>query len=299
VASNNKLIDPVLIVGSTRSGTSMLVQKIGLAPGMTQLYEPNALWMTGHAYRGHEAATELDIRPWVSRRIRKYMLKFQKNHEGKRIAEKSPANSLRIRYIHSVFPNSPIVFIYRDGRDFLRSQEEKYQTFKAGTLLLKSTRRNAFNRLKELPWWEWPSFAPRYINNIFRSYISHKPIKWFGIRYPDWKKDLNELDQTQLIAKQWVVAVETALADLEHISSNKYIKIRYEDIVSDPRKWFKKIGDFCDINMPDEYLDEIENTVHTKSIGRYRVELSEDSLQKALQIMEPCLERLGYLSEKE
>lgn len=285
---------PVLVIGGTRSGTTMLGRLLGEAPGMCFFHEPNTLWRTGHAYRDTDLATEADARPWVRRRIRAAFARFQAAHEGRRIVEKSPYNVVRVRFVHAIFPEARIVHIYRDGRAMLRSQVEQYETFKAYSLGEARARRHVAERLRQTPWWEWPAYAPRAVTGALRTNVLRKGISWFGLRYPGWREERRTMTRPQLIARQWVVAVETALGDLEHLPDDAWINVRYEELVSDPVEGFERICAFSGMDFDEPYRKLIAESVQTRSRDRWEEELDPDVLEQALPIMEPLLRRLGY-----
>ena len=128
-AHDDKLKPPVIVIGTNRSGTSMLARTLGDAPGACCWYEPSTVWRIGHAYRSADVATAAGARPWVVRRIRGAFLDYQRANEGRHVVEKSPNNVLRVSFVRAVLPEAKFVHIYRDGRANLRSQLEQFETF--------------------------------------------------------------------------------------------------------------------------------------------------------------------------
>jgi len=289
-----KLDSPVIIVGTTRSGTSMLCWLLGKLPGLAPFYEPNSLWRTGHAYRDHDRATAADARPWVVRHIRHVFRRQQQRNGGARLVEKSPTNVLRVPFVREIFPESPIVHIVRDGRAVLVSQLDKYRSFYSSTIFSRGTRQHLMQRLEQTVWWEWPAYLPRICEGAFRSYVLRRPVKWFGLRYPGWKSDRGQLSLVQCAAKQWAVAVQTALEDLRQTDPALWLHVKYEDVIDEPERWFRVIVDFCGVSVDDNTLRSIARAVHRRSRNRGR-ELPPDVAEECLPIMEPMVRKLGYL----
>lgn len=288
---------PIIIVGATRSGTTMLMRVLGSAPGLCFWSEPHTIWRVGHAYRDSDRAVAADARPWVKRWIRRQFERFQADHGGLRIVEKSPCNVLRVPFVRAIFPEAKIIHIYRDGLANLRSQVEQYQTFNAYRLLSRAGVEHVVERLGRMPFWEWPAYAPRAAEGLFRRYVLRKPgVKWFGLYYPGWRDDLGRLTTAQIAAKQWVISVETALADLADMPPEQCLALQYQDVVTDPDRWFRRIADFCGVAINEEYMSAVRAEVHPKSVDRWRQELEPRALQEALPIMGPLLDRLGYAS---
>ncbi len=290
----SELKPPIIVIGTNRSGTSMLARHLGAAPGLCCWYEPATVWRIGHAYRSTEVAEAHDARPWVVRRIRRAFLQYQQANDGRRVVEKTPNNVLRVPFVHAVLPEAKIVHIYRDGRAQLRSQLEQFETFEGYGIMGRHVRRHALQRLRETPWWEWPAYLPRALDGMVRNYVTHKPIGWYGIRYPGWKADRSTLTGPQIAARQWVVSIETALRDLAELPDDAWINLRYEEVVTDPRKWFGLILDFCGIERDEAYLDRLAGTVHADSVHRWREELEPGELEAAMPVLEPTLRELGY-----
>ncbi|MHC4992138.1 MAG: sulfotransferase family protein [Planctomycetota bacterium] len=279
---------PVLVIGSTRSGTTMLGRLLGAAPDTCFFHEPNTLWRIGHAYRGTDEADAADAKPWVIRRIRHAFERYQAQHDGRVV---------RVPFVRAILPEAKIVHICRDGRATLRSQIEQYDTFKGYEVGSARGRRHLQERLLQTPWWEWPAYLPRAVSGVTRTYVLRDSIKWFGLRYPGWKRDQATMTTAQLAARQWVVAVESALRDLADLPPDSWIDLRYEQVVSEPRRWFERICTFGGLEPDEAYLDMVEQTVQTASKDRWQQELDETDLEEAMPIMRPLLERLGYTEE--
>ncbi|MCC6286053.1 MAG: sulfotransferase [Phycisphaerales bacterium] len=288
---------PILVIGGTRSGTSMLARVLGDAPGLACWYEPNTLWRIGHAYRGSERATPADAKPWVTRRIRREFLKFQEANEGRRVVEKSPPNALRIAFVHAVLPEAKIIHIYRDGRAMLRSQIDRYEKFESYNVAKSAHRDHIFGRLAITPWWEWPAYLPRFADGFARRLVGKK-VGWFGIRHPGWKSDRRRLTRTQVIARQWSVALELSLPELEALPPGSWLNLRYEDVVTEPVPWFRAICRFCGVEPGEAYFEMVRERVHAGSLHKWKDELSQTELDDAMPIMEPMLRRLGYVEPR-
>ncbi|MCC6675720.1 MAG: sulfotransferase [Phycisphaerales bacterium] len=286
---------PIIIVGATRSGTTMLMRVLGSAPGLCFWHEPQTLWRVGHAYRDHDCAGAADARPWVRRWIRRQFFKYQEHHGGLRVVEKSPTNVLRIPFVRKIFPEARIIHIYRDGRANLRSQVEQYHTFAGYKVINREGGRHILHRLEETPFWEWPAYMPRAAAGLVRRYVTRRPgVRWFGVKYPGWRHDLRTMTTAQIAAKQWVISVETAMRDLAEVPPEQWLGLVYRDVVTDPDHWFRKIAEFCGVEINEEYMKAVRAEVHPNSLERWKRELEPGVLDEALPIMGPLLDRLGY-----
>lgn len=296
MAQAAQLKPPVLIIGGTRSGTSMLSEWIGSAPGVVEWYEPNQLWRVGRAYGPDDAVRPEHATPGVKAWIRRKFLEFQEAHGGRRVIEKSPTNVFRVGFVREVFPEATLIHIYRDGRAVLSSQIEQYDTFQSYTLTRSGTIARIREMLGVVPFWQWPAYAPRFLEGLTRRYIRRKRgVSWFGVRYPGWRADRGRMTRTQMIATQWVTSVEAAMADLSAFPPGSWLGLRYEEVVADPEKWFGTICEFCGIETNREYLDKVKAKVHTQSLDKWKHDLPPEVLAEAMPVMAPLLRKLGYV----
>jgi len=289
---------PVLIIGATRSGTSMLGRTMSSGPDTCLWYEPTTLWRIGHAYRSSDVATPEDARPWVRRRIQKEFLRFQERHGGARVIEKTPMNSLRVSYVAELMPNSPLIHVIRDGRAVLWSRSKKYESFASYTVQHSGTRSHLSKRLAVTPWWEVPAYASRMARGLLRRFVAQESgVAWFGVRYPGWKADRDRLTPTEIIAKQWVASVESARDAFQSIPSSRWMEVRYEDLVTDPGTWFPRLYEFAGLDLEGEVLTSIVDQVHADSVHLWKKNLDSSMLDQAMPILRPTLETLGYLDD--
>ena len=287
---------PIFVIGSTRSGTTMLGRVLGGLPGMVYWHEPKTVSRIGHAYRSHDRATPKDATKVATHHIRRAMLRFQREGGDARVVEKNPRNAAKVAFLHAVFPEAKFIHIYRDGRAMLSSQFEQLDTFKPFNLGKRSTLGFIKKRLKNTPWWEWPAYISYFAVPVFRRHVLREPkTQWFGLKYPGWKADLAaKRDRIEIVAKQWTHALGYALDDIETLPEGVCLNLRYEEVVSDPERWLRTICEFCSIDVTDDVIREAAAPVHVTSVDKWKDELDAETIARATELMRPTLERLGY-----
>lgn len=100
-----------------------------------------------------------------------------------------------------------------------------------------------------------------------------------------WGRNNTRFSTAKSAAKKWVRAVEI----MEHHRKQFHI-IRYEDFVNDPKEVLTRLANYLKVD-PNGFKPSM---VKASSIGKYKVNLSEQELSEVIEIAGPSLEWLGY-----
>jgi hypothetical protein len=120
IPNNNK--PPILVIGMTRSATTMYSNILGSLPGVHAEVEPHSLWKNADFHR----LTDDDVASSVntgkrSSRIRNQLLSWAGES---RLVEKSPSNCLRPHLVFEAFPDAKIVYANRDAESCIAANIE-------------------------------------------------------------------------------------------------------------------------------------------------------------------------------
>jgi hypothetical protein len=278
---------PIFIVGAGHSGTSFLGRALEQHPSIATWTETSKIWMWGNTFKNNEQLTKDDFNPKIKNYIEKKFLKYLHNSGKERICDKTPKNCLRIPFIISVFPDAKIIHIIRDARAVISSTKKEYKR--------QFYWSEVIDKLKDIPVWEWYIFIPRI--PLFIKRIMGISLDYWGVKPPGWNEWINELSPNALLAKQWVETIKIATEDGKQISPDNYLQIRYEDFIDSPEKIITKIVDFADIQSPEPILNfcqmNIDRSRNTKRLNS----LDNITLDEIQEIIEPIMERLGYLQQ--
>lgn len=111
---NNSSI--VIIVGYSRSGTTLVSQIIGSFDNIHLELEPHANWRIGNFCKLNDEDFKVSTK--LAERIRQKMFV---GVDKEIFAEKSPINSLRPDLVYSVFPNAKIIYVQRNPVKCIKS----------------------------------------------------------------------------------------------------------------------------------------------------------------------------------
>ncbi len=215
VSFRDRIIKPVFILSSPRSGSTLLFETLSQARGLHTI--------GGESHRAIESIPSLSprSREWSSNRLtaaeatsavaeqlaRNFYEELH-DRDGRppdgsaRMLEKTPKNALRVPFFDAVWPDSLFVYLYRDVRQTLAS-------------MIEAWRSGRFRTYPKLPGW------------------TAEP--WSLLLVPGWSK-LQELSLPEIVAHQWAIATNILLDDLEQLASERVRGIDYDRFLADPHE---------------------------------------------------------------
>jgi len=282
----DKLKPPIILLGNTRSGTTIVQKVMSFHPEISGWYEPNAIWLYADPSRIYDKFDEKDATEKVKNYIRKRFLKYQRKNGNHIILEKSPQNILRIPYVRAIFPEATYIYIVRNPFSFISSVEYKWQS--------TVTPRGIVRRLKDTPVSQLPYWVRRYISQQFQKRILRKKyLSVWGPRYDDIYKDLKTEKMLTVIARQWAVCSAEAEKALARFGNDPLLRLRYEDFVEHPIPYLEQICDHCGLQMTDSIVKAANELVKSDRQHKWqRFSLAE--LARIIPELEEEMLRHGY-----
>ncbi len=270
---------PVFILGTGRSGSTMLGKILSMHKEIGFLNEPKALWHSilpyedligsytlGHAfYRlGSQDATD-SVKKAAHRLYGSYLTVTR----SKRIVDKYPEMIFRTSFVRSIFPDAKFIFLVRNGWDTCRSiawWSKNFGLLDAGT---------------PIDWW---GRANRKWNLLVSQVVSSDPVL------------SNRLDvierltlDTDKAAVEWMVTMREGLKLMDQYQGLLH-QVRYEDLVAQPEATLSKLLKFCELENDKSMIEYANNTLKAVKAK------SPFELHPALiPIFEETMTSLGYL----
>lgn len=278
---------PIFIVGSGRSGTTILyeilcthpelswfsnlsekAQRIPQVASLSNLYRSDRLrrhrprWLPipAEGYpiwnditqlpdeRLIHPLTEEDVNPGAIDRFRRHVYQHQRWQRKPRFINKNTRNTRRIRYLNRIAPEALFIHVTRDPRATAAS-------------------------LVRVAWWRDLSLWTR------------------GGSTPD---SLQEVPNAQLAAELWRSEVERAINDREALDKSRYLEVRYEDLVREPSAVLKEIATFCHLVPSTAFRRSAATFVVANQNERFRSRLSDDEVRIVEQETCSVAAALGY-----
>lgn len=283
---SNELKPPIILLGNTRSGTTIVQNILSTHPDLVKWYEPNALWLYADPGRIYDKFDESDATDKVKKYIREKFLKYQKLNGNRVIMEKSPQNILRIPYVRAIFPEATFLYIVRNPFSFISSVEYKWQKTITGRGILR--------RLKDTPISQLPYWVRRYVMQQFNKRVLRKKyLSIWGPRYNNIYEDLKTHDLLTVIARQWSECSRQAEEALALFGKGQIFRLRYEDFVENPIPNMESICAHCGLEMTGEMVKAANATVKADRQTKWQ-RFTPDDLIRILPEIDEEMHRHGY-----
>ncbi|WP_263786841.1 sulfotransferase family protein [Salinibacter grassmerensis] len=269
---------PIFIVGTGRSGTTILGKVLSLHRDVGFVNEPKALW---HAIYPHEdvignydrgpATYRLgvhDADEAVVRRAHRLFGAYLTAVGASRVLDKYPELIFRIPFVRSIFPDAQFLFVVRNGWDTIRSVEawsERHGTQGDG---------------EQHDWWGVDDRKWRLL--VEQVAPTHPALQ---VR----REELLGLDRhVDRAALEWVLAMDEGMV-YEEKYPDAVTRVRYEDLVSTPRETVHRVFDRCHLSGDDTALSYAQQTIRATS-SKEAVDLNG----RVAPVFHKKMEALGY-----
>lgn len=236
---------PVFIVCSPRSGSSLLFETLSQAPGVWTIGGESHALIEGipelhPARRGFESnrLTAEDASPATVQRLERALYDGLRDREGNapapdarglRLLEKTPKNSLRVPFLAEAFPDALFIYLYRDPRETISS-------------VLDAWKSGRFVTYPNLPDWQGPP--------------------WSLLLVPGWR-ELSGRPVAEIAARQWAVATNQLLNDLEALDPGRWCVASYDRIVAEPQQEIERLCAFAGLGWDRALTAPLPPSRHT------------------------------------
>jgi hypothetical protein len=283
---SEKLRPPIILLGNTRSGTTIVQKIMAYHQDIVGWYEPNALWLYADPGRIYDRFDASDATSRVKRYIRNRFLEYQELHGNRLILEKSPQNILRIPYVRAIFPEATFLYIVRNPFSFISSVEYKWQRTVTG--------RGIVRRLKDTPVSQLHHWVRRYlVQQLHKRVLRRKYLAIWGPRYEGIYEDLRTERLLTVIAKQWSECSRQAEEALELFDEDRVLRLRYEDFVNSPIPNLKRICEHTGLEMSKDMVRAANESVKADRQLKWQ-RFDPEDLARILPEIEPEMHRHGY-----
>lgn len=286
MTSNN--LSPLFIIGAARSGTNLVRDIITSDPKFITwpCDEINSIWR----HHNQKIPTDLFTGEHANQRvvhyIQKQFLKLRGNQLNSVIVEKTCANTLRIPFLHKIFPTAKYINIIRDGRDVALSASKRWQGGVKSSYILK--------KLKYVPTIDLPVYIYKnFVNRVYQLLSTKNTVKSWGPIIPNMDEIFRSKPIEVASAIQWKFCVNKSLADLDNLCVGNVLTVKYEDLVTDTNNTLESVERFLNWKFsPSVHLKA--GTIKSDSLNSHKSFTNQKVICEIYDEIFEVLKKLNY-----
>ncbi len=276
---------PIVVIGSPRSGTTLLGNLLGTHPLLAQVEEPRLTWKFGNDDKS-DMLRATDARPDVCRHIRQTFAKAVSDAHRQRLIEKTPSNSLRMEFVERVLPGCLFVHTIRDGVESVLSIRKFWEQYARGV-----PKGKLVQRLKEIDLRRAPYYAKEFLRRAmpksFSGFVG-KPV--WGPRIPGIDGLLDQLELLEVCCLQWRMCVEQACLYGRQLPPGRYREVRLEEMSPE---LLADVLKFCQLEMTPEVQTGFQQMFDEGLTTRRKSAASAEDKETIRRWIEPTMSWLG------
>ncbi|WP_461516535.1 sulfotransferase family protein [Porticoccus sp.] len=255
-----KVTEPIFILGTGRSGTTILGVTLAMHPAVGFLNEPKALWSYLHSYEDLIGSYNLnaaryrlgssDIDQEMVRKAHRILGSYLVCSLSERVVDKYPELIFRFDFVRAIFPDAKFLFLYRDGVDTCHSI--KKWSDRSGVIVDEESH-------------DWWGLNNRKWDFLCEQVVSADPV--IGEHVDKIRRYSNH---EHMAAVEWIVTMKEGLHLVaEH--PDVVLPVKYEDYVESP-DYRRRILEFCALAMDEKY-NEYCSMVLSRPIAKSKITL--------------------------
>lgn len=277
----------VVLLGSPRSGTTLLGHVFEVHPDVLYFNEPRLAWRYGNDRRS-DALQVAHATPAVTAHIRSTFTTQMRQAHRTTMVEKTPSNSLRLPFVDAVLPSAKYIHITRDGREAVAAIYNKWCTKASGVTGSKERARLA-RRLAEARPRQIVHYVPELAGRLLHS---QHPRPW-GPRLPGLAEMTRDLPLIEVCALQWRWCVESLVRDAPTVG-DRIMTVRLEDLTVDSVRAMHAHSGLPDSGL-DVMLEQFRRRFDKSMINGRFAALTRAEQDTIERLIEPTMRLTGYV----
>jgi len=274
----NKIDRPLFILGTGRSGTTVLGKILSLHREVGWLNEPKLFWHIACPYEdlngnytnqpARYRLFEEDAGEATRIAIRNLYAHYLRSTRNSRVLDKYPELIFRVPFIKQIFPDARFLLLVRNGYDTCRSISQW------------SSAHGGHKGNTKTDWWG--------VNNRKWHCLVNELVRNNGIFATHADAIADYQDHAWMAAIEWTLTMREILRVANDFPDSTHI-VRYEDLTATPRDTITQILEFCELPQDPTVVDYAASTLQpSRKTGQ--LELPEAIADEFAETME----KLGY-----
>lgn len=242
---------PIFILGTGRSGTTILGIVLSMHREIGYLNEPKAIW---HVIHPHEDIignysqadakyylTAEDATDKMRQRAAQMFGAYLTTTRSKRLVDKYPELIFRVDFVRTLFPDARFIFLARNGWDTCHS------------IATWSKRLGVQVNGEKHDWW---GVDDRKWKFIVEQLVKTDPV--FAEIADEIKHFDRHLDRAAI---EWTVTMQQGLRLLQTLPDCIHL-VRFEDLTLEPDETLTALCNFCELPTDNTFLAYARQTLH-------------------------------------
>ena len=255
ISTNNRKYKPVekpiFILGTGRSGTTILGIVLSMHTEIGYLNEPKAIWHLIHPHEdiiGNYSQSDAKYRltaeeatDEMRQRARQMFGAYLKTTCSERLVDKYPELIFRVDFVRALFPDARFIFLVRNGWDTCHS------------IANWSKRLGREVNGEKHDWW---GVNDRKWQLLVKQLVKIDPL--FSEIADEIKHFEQHLDRAAI---EWMVTMQEGLRLMRAASDCMHL-IRFEDLTAKPDEILAALCDFCELPVDNKFSEYAQQTLH-------------------------------------
>ena len=280
-ANNNKykpVKKPIFILGTGRSGTTILGIVLSMHRDVGYLNEPKAIWHLIHPYedvignysQNHAKyrLTAEDATDKMQQRAAQMFGAYLSTTRSERLVDKYPELIFRTDFVRALFPDARFIFLVRNGWDTCQS------------IATWSKRLGVHVNGEKHDWWgvedrKWRLMVKQLVKTDPGLSEIADEVKHFD----------RHLDRA---AVEWIVTMQEGIGLMETLPDCTHL-VSFEDLTAKPDETLSALCKFCELPTDDTFQEYARQTLRPVPARK-----PFDIHPKITSIFHETMEKLGY-----
>ena len=242
---------PIFILGTGRSGTTILGIVLSMHTKVGYLNEPKAIWHLIHPhediignYSENDAKYRLtaeDATDEMCQRAYQMFGTYLKTTRSERLVDKYPELIFRVDFVRTLFPDARFIFLVRNGWDTCRS------------IATWSERLGVEINGEQHDWW---GVNDRKWHLLVEQLVETDPF--FSEIADDIRQFERHLDRAAI---EWIVTMQEGLRLMQNSADCMHL-VRFEDLTAEPDETLAALCDFCELPTDNTFHEYARQTLH-------------------------------------
>ncbi|WKZ15385.1 MAG: sulfotransferase [Candidatus Jettenia caeni] len=273
-----KVKKPIFIVGTGRSGTTVLGMILSMHRDVGFLNEPKAIWHFIYPYEdlignyskdiAYYRLSERNVNEEMKSLIHRIYGVYLTATFSHRVVDKYPELIFRVPFVKALFPDAKFLFLVRNGWDTCRSIEGWSENM---GVVIDGVKHDWWGMNKR----KWHLLVNQLIENDPAFSQIQEVVKNFQ-------------NHTDMAAVEWILTMREGLSLLGKYPDSVQM-VRYEDLTQHSSDILTSIIDFCELPPDDIFFEYATKTLHPTSTRKFF------NLHPVIQpLFNETMERMGY-----